>query len=228
MTKKQYREERELFRKAMIEGMARKYDQELDQYSEEVTCSENHLQKMSAIVQAHAISERRKAVKRKVVAALVAAALLALTACTVYANREEIKKLFVKVFDSRFQLSYEEEELEDDKSLAERYTLGYVPSGYVLVSEQQTVLVNKSTWVDSQNNCIILRQSFWNGTSYSVDSETGETLAYVFDGIEVYYRANITHMYIWNDGTYSFSLASTMPISGEELKQMIEGLIAVK
>lgn len=227
MTKKQYREERELFRKAMIEGMARKYDQELDQYSEEVTCSENHLQKMSAIVQAHAISERRKAVKQKVVAALVAAALLALTACTVYANREEIKKLFVKVFDSHFLLSYEEEELGNDKSLAERYTLGYVPSGYTIESEQQTVLVNKSTWIDQQNNRIVLRQSSWDGTSYSVDSEAGESLAYVFNGIEVYYRLNDAHTYIWNDGIYSFILASTESFSEMELRSMIEGLIVV-
>lgn len=228
MTKKQYREERELFRKAMIEGMARKYDQELEKYPGEVTCSENHLQKMSAIVQAHAISERRKAVKRKVVAALVAAALLALTACTVYANREEIKKLFVKVFDSHLQLAYEEEELEDDESLLERYTLGYVPSGYVLVSEQQSRVVNKITWCDSQNNRITFRQSSWDGTSYSVDSEVGESLAYVFNGIEVYYRVNITHMYIWNDGNHSFSLTSTMPISEEELHQMIGGVVEIK
>ena len=227
MTRKQYREERELFRKAMIEGMARKYDQELEKYPGEVTCSENHLQKMSAIVQAHAISERRKAVKRKVVAALVAVALLALTACTVYANREEIKKLFVKVFDSRFQLSYEEEELEDDKSLAERYTLGYVPEGYVLELEQQTVLVNKSTWIDQQNNRIVLRQSSWDGTSYSVDSEVGESLAYVFDGVEIYYRLNDVHTYIWNDGTYSFVLASSESFSESELKPIIEGLIVI-
>lgn len=224
MTKKQYREERELFRKAMIEGMARKYDQELEKYPGEVTCSENHLQKMSAIVQAHAISERRKAVKRKVVAALVAAALLALTACTVYANREEIKKLFVKVFDSHLQLAYEEEELEDDKSLAERYTLGYVPSGYVLVSEQQSRVVNKITWCDSQNNQIIFRQSSWNGTNYSVDSESGESLAYIFDGTEVYYRLNDVHTYIWNDGKYAFVLLSSLSFSESDLKQIIEGM----
>ena len=228
MTKKQYREERELFRKAMIEGMARKYDQELEKYPGEVTCSENHLQKMSAIVQAHAISERRKAVKRKVVAALVAAALLALTACTVYANREEIKKLFVKVFDSHLQLAYEEEELEDDKSLLERYTLSYLPNGYKFESEQQSLTANKATWVDSRNNYIKFHQSFWDGIHYSVDSESGESLAYVFNGIEVYYRANNTHMYIWNDGIYSFSLASTIPIPEEELKRMIEGLVATK
>lgn len=228
MTKKQYREERELFRKAMIEGMARKYDQELDQYSEEVTCSENHLQKMSAIVQAHAISERRKAVKRKVVAALVAAALLALTACTVYANREEIKKLFVKVFDSHLQLAYEDAGEVVDQPLTERYTLGYVPYGYELEWEQKFVFVNRSQWINSDGETISFRQSYWDGANYTIDSESGETTALIIGQTEIYYRSDDLHTYVWNDGKYSYVLTSSAILAEDELNLILNGIVVSK
>ena len=225
MIKKQCQKERELFRQALIEAMANKYDKELEKCPEEIECSENHTQKMSAIVHAHAISERRKALKRKLIAAFVAAALLVLTACTVYANREEIKKTFVRIFDSYLQLSYEESGAEKDQPISEQYTLGYVPDGYKLDYKQEHLFESKSHWKNSSGDFISLHQSRWDGTICSIDFESGESLSYVVNGKEIYYRHNDVHTYIWNDGTYSFVLTSSIAFSESDLQQIIEGLV---
>lgn len=222
--KKDISEERALFSQALREGLARKFEAELAQCPETIQCSEEHLRKMNEIIEGHARAARLARLKRRIVAAMVAAALLVLTACTAYAYRGEIKEIFVKMREAYIKLFYDEAGSESDDEITVHYTLGYVPEGYELVNEIRGMSVGKYTWSDENGNSIIFEQLVWDGTIYTIDSETGETTMIVCGTTEVYYRITQIHTYIWNDGTYSFKLSVPQPLSEGELELFLSGM----
>jgi hypothetical protein len=99
-----------------------------------------------------------------------------------------------------------------------------VPEGYELVNEIRGMSVGEYIWSDENGNSIIFEQLVWDGTIYSIDSETGETTMIVCGTMEVYYRATQLHTYIWNDGTYSFKLSVPQPLSEGELELFLSGM----
>ena len=223
--KKEISEERALFCQALIEGLARKYEEELAQCPELIPCSEEHLRKMNDIVEGHAKSVKQVKVKRRITALLLAAALLLLTACTVYAYRGEIKKIFAKIRDTYIWLSYDDSEDAMDALISEHYTLGYVPDGYEFIDEASLKSVERTRWENLDGDYLILEQSVWDGTRYSVDSEIGEATTLVCGESEVYYRVTHIHMYVWNDGTYSFIFMSSAPLSYDILELILAGIV---
>ena len=226
--KKKMSEERALFCQAICEGLVQKYEAEMALCPEHVQCSEVHLRKMNEIIEGHARAARIARMKQRIAAAMVAAALLVLTACTVYAYRGEIKELFVKMREAYIKLFYDEAGSESDGKITEYYTLGYVPEGYELVHEMQGISVGEYTWSDGAGNSIVFEQFMWDGTIYSVDSETGETTMIVCGTMEVYYRVTKLHTYIWNNGTYSFMLTASRPLSLEELEKILESVAVIE
>ena len=214
-------EERALFRRALCEGLARKYEEALAAYPEPVPCSEEHLRRMNAIIESHARSVKQAKYKRRLTALLLAAALLLLTACAAYAYRGEIKEILVKMREEYIKLSYDEPESNNDTKITLHYTLGYVPEGYDLIEELQGWSIGKHKWSNRNGNYIVLEQFLWDGTVYSIDSEKGETTIIVCGSIEVYYRIAQLHTYIWNDGTYSFKISVSHPLSTNELERLI-------
>ena len=123
--------DRELFRRALQEAFIRKFDRELEDCPFSTTCSEAHTRRMQEILAQSSRAERRRDRRKWVVALLVAAALL-LTACTVYAYREEIRAYIERVFSTHITITYvEETDGEYVDKLDERYTLDYAGRIYV-------------------------------------------------------------------------------------------------
>ena len=221
-------EERALFRRALCEGLARKYEEALAAYPEPIPCSEEHLRKMTAIIESHTRSVKQAKYKRKLTALLLAAALLLLTACAAYAYRGEIKEILVKMQEEYIGLCYDEPESISDEKITVSYTLGYVPEGYELIDTASLPAIERATWKNSVGDYFILEQSIWDGTTYSVDSEIGKSTIIDCNGRKVYYRITQLHTYIWNNGTYSFKLSVSHSLSRNELEMLLVGMKEVQ
>jgi cell division protein FtsL len=224
MKRKDLSEERALFRQALSEGLAMKYAYELAQCPEPIQYSAEHLCKMEAVIASHASSEKKVKIKHRIVVALVAAVLLLLTACAAYTYRREIKKLFVKIYETSIELFYEDEDMPD-KMISEYYTLSYVPDGYELTEMVRLASVGSEMWSTVDGEYIALEQYIWDGASYTIDAEIGDSSIINYKNIEVYYRATLLHTYIWNDGTYSFMLTTSTMLADDEIELIIDGLI---
>lgn len=215
------REERDLFRQAVTEAFIRKFDRELEDCPFSADCSEAHVSRMEAIMDAGIEAARRKKRKSWVVALLVAAALL-LTACTVYAYRGEIREFIEKAYEERVRVTYYDAEQEPvGDVITEYYTLGYVPEGYVLESEQRYPAVNRSKWINQQGDYLTFEQHVLDGSNYSMDSEYGQTNVIICGEITVYCLITNNSCYTWNDGTYAYRIYSSEIFSDDELAQIV-------
>ena len=215
------REERDLFRQAVTEAFIRKFDSELEDCPFDGTCSVEHVSRMEAIMTdgLKAIQSRKR--KSWVVALLVAAALL-LTACTVYAYRGEIREFIEKVYEERIRVTYYDAEQEPvGDIITEYYTLGYVPEGYVLESEQRYPAANRIKWINDENDFIDFEQHILDGSNYSMDSEYGQASVIVCGEINVYCLISDITCYTWNDGMYGYKIYSSVKLSDDELTRMI-------
>lgn len=220
--------DRDLFRKAVTEAFVRKFERELEDCPFTADCSAEHIRAMEAIVAGGIKAAQRKNRRKWVVTLLVAAALL-LTACTVYAYRGEIRAFIEKVYEERIRVSYydAEQEIEGDV-ITEFYTLGYVPEGYVLESEHKFPAVNRSKWVNNENDFINFEQHILDGSNYSMDSEYGQANVIICGEFEVYCSISDTSYYTWNDGAYAYKIWSSEILSEDELARMISELQIVQ
>ena len=213
--------DRDLFRQALKEAFIRKFDRELENCPFSADCSEEHVSKMEAIVENSARAEDRKKRRKWIVALLVAAALL-MTACTVYAYRGEIREFVEKVYDEHIRVTYYDADQHlQTGNITEYYTLGYVPEGYELVSEECFLFTNKAKWMNQQGNYIVFEQRIPDGSNYYMDSEYGQISIVIIEDCEVYCMISDISFYTWNDGTYIYQIRSTDKISDDDLAQMI-------
>lgn len=216
--------ERDLFRKAVTEAFVRKFDRELTDCPFSADCSETHVRRMEAIMADGLKVIQRRKCKNWVVALLVAAALL-LTACTVYVYRGEIRAYIERVYEERIRVTYYDPDNEIEYSIiTEYYTLGYVPEGYVLESEQRFPTVNNCSWKNKQGNYIFFEQHILDGFNTSMDSENGQPSVIICEEFEVYCLIAEVSTYMWNDGMYAYKIRSSEKISDDELVQIISGL----
>lgn len=224
MMEKVNRTDRELFRKALTEAFIRKFDRELEDCPFSADCSAEHVSKMEAIVADGIKAAQKKKRKTWIVALLVAAAVL-MTACTVYAYRGEIRDFIEKVYEERIRVTYYDADEEPKADIiTEFYTLGYVPEGYVLESEQRFPFSNISNWINEQGGFIILEQHTLEGFNASMDSEHGQTSVIICGKYEVYCLISDTSHYTWNDGAYAYQIRSSEKLSDDELTRIISGL----
>lgn len=220
--------DRDLFQQALKEAFIRKFDRELENCPFSADCSEEHLSKMEAIVENSARAEDRKKRRKWIVALLVAAALL-LTACAVYAYRGEIREFVEKVYEERIRVSYYDAEQEPEAStITQFYTLGYVPEGYVLESEQYWANMSSAIWINEQGQYIILEQHILNGANFTIDSEQGQVDVVFCENIKVYCQIADISCYTWNDGRYVYKISTSKKMSNDELTYLVSGLKLAK
>ena len=217
--------DRELFRKALIEVFAEKYDNALAKSDDDVVCSEAHMRAMEEIVAQAVRSGQKKNRRRWLITLLVAAALL-LSACTVYAYRGEIRGFVEKVYDEYVHVTYRDsDEVGWEGEIEEPYTLGYVPDGYELVEQVSRTFLNKYMWETPDGDVLVFEQCDLSGVSFLMDSAGGNTNMLINSGHEIYCWFDDTAVYVWNDGQYAYRINSPYLISDDELTKLINGLV---
>ena len=220
--------DRDLFGQALVEAFVRKFDRELENCPFSADCSEEHVSKMDAIIAGAVRVEQSKKRRKWIVALLVAAALL-LTACTVYAYRGEIREFVEKVYEERIRVTYfDADQHLQTGNIAEFYTLGYVPEGYVLESELYLAGMNRTRWANEQGQYIILEQHILNGANFTIDSEQGQVDVVFCENIKVYCQIADISCYTWNDGRYVYKISTSKKMSNDELTYLVSGLKLAK
>ena len=213
----------ELFKQAISEGLSERFDSVVKKCTDEIVCSEKHKIAMRTIVYGKIDTKRSWSPKmRRIIAILVAAALL-LTSCGII-FRNEIREIFEDVCDFFIAVTYTEDN-SNNTVIDEVYELGYLPEGYSLNAEIIRPVGVQYEFISKNGDYIWFDQKTIDGTDFYVDSESGYTQISEIQDYAVYYRnINSKHVYVWNDGKYSFKLSSVNLITNEELLLILEGV----
>ena len=209
----------EVFKQAISEGLSQKLDSVVDSCSEEIACSERHKLAMRTIVYGKVDTKRTLSPKmRRIIAILVAAALLLTSCAIIFRNeiREMFEEFFVKITCSNS---------EDGKVIEEVYELGYLPEGYTLDIENVRPIRAQYKYTNENGDYIWFEQKCIDGTDFVVDNEDGYSQISEIPNYEIYYRyANNNYVYVWNDYKYSMFIRSNLKLSTSELISILEGL----
>ena len=218
-----YHTERELFGKALLEGITEKFREELEESKENKICSSEHYNKISNII-GHKIRKNNNFRKRTLIAIIVAAVLL-LSGCTIYIYRNEIRDFIVEIYESFIKVSYDEDGQSEGEYIKEYYALSYVPDGFELINEDKTPLMVLYEWENQSKNSLKFEQFLLDGSNFYLDNEEGYTSVIEYKEFTIYYHSTDTnYKFIWNDGYYIMVLSSSIPISEENLYQIIDGV----
>ena len=222
--------DRMLLRQALTQAFTEKFEEELAGCGMTAACSEEHTRRMEALIRRYARAERRKTAGKWIAAILVAAALL-LTVITVGAHYKEIKAFFEKIYEEYIHLTFDSgEQVPENVVLDKRYTLGYVPEGYTLQQAQTAGQTNYYQWKNAEREYIVFEQYEILHFSVFLDSEDGETTTIHCSGTEVYCRVHGTGAckYIWNDGEYAYTLATSKALPEDILNRILSGIRATE
>lgn len=215
-----------MLRQAFVEAFVRKYEGILSECGETAVCSEAHTRRMQEIIIQGEQRARRKD-RRKWIAALLVAAALLLSACSVYAYRDEIRRFIVQVYDECIKVSFNSGEKPPQAGTPfEHCSVSYVPDGYVLTEERCLQIVTMYEWTNAEGDYIKFEQGPVDKAHYSVDNQTGETTLVQCGEYTVYCRSGgDVNVYIWNDGKYAFIMTSAKALSEEDLTRIIESIV---
>ena len=210
----------ELFKQAISEGLSEKFDSVVDSCTEKIVCSKKHNIPMRTIIYGKAAAKRTCSPKmKKLIAILVAAALL-LTSCgIIFRNeiREAFEEFFVKLTCSG--------EGTASNTIEEVYELTYLPAGYKLTDKKARPMRVKWEYTNENNEKIKFEQHVLDDSEFTVDSESGYSQIKGIEEYDVYYRKNIEqNVYIWSDDKYSLLINSSIELSNEEIKKIIDGI----
>ena len=213
----------EVFKQAISEGLSQKLDSVVDSCTEEIVCSKRHKLAMRTIVYGKVDTKRTLSPKmRRIIAILVAAALL-LTSCGII-FRNEIREIFEDICDFFVAVTYTEESF-NNTVIDEVYELGYLPEGYYTEEEVIAPLCTQYKYVNESGDYIWFEQKIIDGTDFVVDNEDGYSQISEIPNYEIYYRyANNNYVYVWNDYKYSMFIRSNLKLSTSELISILEGL----
>lgn len=216
--------QRDTFKKALFEAMSEKYDDELSNIDSEqkIICSKKHYLKLSNILGFN-VGNTKKISKRILVGILIAALLL--TGCAAYIYRNEIKELFVEIYEKHMRLTYDNDSKTTmDNNVLIPYKADYVPEGYELVKESISPIHASYEWQDSDGNVLILHQQGFDSAGFYFDVEHGADEIIIYEQYKIYCRKYDGAFFcIWNDGDYALSLDSTVEFSQDELLKIIKG-----
>lgn len=212
----------ELFKQAVSEGLSQKLDSIVDSCTEEIVCSKRHELAMRTIVRGKVDNKRTLSPKmRRIIAILVAAALI-LTSCGII-FRNEIREIFEDICDFFVAVTYTEESF-NDTVIDEVYELGYLPDGYFLDDKAVSHTTAKFNYTNRQGDLIKFEQRVLDGSDLTIDSESGYSKIVEVQEHNVYYRYTDKHYnYIWND-KYTFQIKSNLRLPAEEIVLILDGL----
>lgn len=212
----------ELFKQALSEGLSNRIDQELEACTAKVSPSLKHRLAMRAILRGKAYNTKPLSPRaRKVIAILVAAALL-LTSCAVI-YRDEIRGFIEEVSEHFTKLSHSDE-TNDGEMIEEIYEFTYLPEGYVLERTMSNPLLNKAIYCNSNGDRIIIEQSELSNSRFFVDNEDCVLILSV-DTYDVYHvLSGDFYTYLWNDGKYAILISSDVALPNKELISIVKGV----
>ena len=211
-----------LLKRAIIQGISERADQELSESEKSIGCSDAHLQKMSEIL-GFDVPKSQMVRKHKIIAvAIILAAALAIGSLTAYGYREQIREFFIRVFEEYIVLEFKGEQVQG--GVAEHYQVGYIPDGYRLTKEELSTMETYYEWQNAEGQILSFNQQTLNA-EFRYDNEHGEVMIVEHNGLQIYciqYKDALS--YTWNDGKYAMNIYDRTLLHIEEILKMIESI----
>ena len=214
-----------LLQQAIFDGICQKYGEELAENTENADCSKKHIAKMRKLLKLFrggvANSKRHR---RAWIAALLAAAVL-LAGCSAYIFREEALDFVVMIYKNNILISYDKQENENNQTVKDIYSVGYMPEGYELkIDISNPGLVNRD-WENADGSSIRFEQYSLTNSSIHLNGEDGETTVFEHGEREIYCRRYTdSRYYIWIDRPYYLMLSVQGNVPEEEILRIIDGI----
>jgi len=144
---------------------------------------------------------------RRAASILIAVGVLFGLSAGVYAAREPIVTFLTEVKEKYTEFFFREEDVAKAPARIETvYTLGFVPEGYELESEQVWDEHIKYTWKNADGNLINFTQGVLDG-KMMIDNETEEVLTFSIGEQQIFATEKYgTKIYFWNTNDYSYDL----------------------
>ena len=214
----------ELFKQAINEGLSNKFDSVANGYTDRIVCSEKHSIAMRTIVYGKTDTKKVWSPRMKRVVAILVAIAILLTSCG-FIFRNEIRDFVENVYEFFVTITYTEEDSEGNR-LKDIYDLTYIPKGYHLEENTISPASIRYKFVNSNGDIIWFVQSVLDGTYFVIDVENGYTQIKNIKGYDVYYRyTDQSNIYIWNNGEYTIRIKSTVELPIDELILIIDGIV---
>ena len=222
-----YQEQKNMFGQAVMQGIVQKFQQELLTSDEDGTCSALHLDAMRRITLGKKKPKKKMPPRKKWMIVIAAALALLLAGCAVYVNREEIKGFFVQVYKEFSDVSFDTSTDTQESNGEVVYQFEYIPEGYVFKDEIKNPLVTQYRWVDENNREIIFLQQDKHSAVFLFDAEHSDHEIIDYGGYSIYCKESENLCaYLWTDGVYALKLDFFMPNARDEMKKMIDHMVA--
>ena len=215
--------EREMFKKAICEGLIRRYEHDIDNWQESAECSINHQVRMKQIIsRKYERQLKLKSSRKKIIIAIIAAALVLLTGCTLYIYRNEIGN-FIETIYQDFGNIRHKDAMDESANIEREYQMTYVPEGYELVSKKSRPTFVLYEWADKEGNYINFTQTLIGQAFFGFDFEDGKSE--IISRYNIYHReSNGVHFYLWENDIYVISLYSSTDLGENELIKIVDGI----
>lgn len=211
-----------LFKNALLEAMANKYENQLAQCKEDDICSNAHLAKLEKILHIRTLPRSPLSRHKKILFAGILVAALLFSTLTVFAHRGEIRGFVEKIYEHFTQISFEDNQKH---TIIECYTLSYVPEGFSPDGKSVTDTMAIYRWKNSEGAIITFTQTLAGNSFLGVNNEDGQSEIIEHSGLQIYASTfEYGGTYVWSDDNYAFKLSTTAPITNEELKLIIDGV----
>ncbi len=212
----------DLLKSAILEGVDAKYKKILANSKVDATCTDAHHQKLDVILGFDTRWVHKRHKSKTIVTVILIAAIIGIACLTTYAYRNQIRELFLQIFDDAILLEYPGE--QPTGPVVEIYQVTYIPDGYEIIKEQEDLMGVYREWHDASGNLIIFRQMPINSL-IGIDGEEGSSSLIQHGELQIYCREkNGIHRYFWNDGKYAMNIVDEGGHSLDVILKMIDSI----
>lgn len=212
------------FADALCEALSEKYSEELSACGCDASCTPGHYKKMSAILGIR-VGKTARSVKKTVWALILAAALL-LASCAAYVYRREIGGFFEKVYEDFITIESNGRHTDGSARTGKwSVDVGYVPSGYTLVRQDNRGVSISQNYVDVSGRKLNITVYSSGGTSLFLNPGDEPASVATVGNTDVYcHGAKKMYSYAWRVGEAAVILRTYYKLTPDELECIVTGV----
>ncbi len=210
---------------AIIEGMAQRLEEEINECCETTVCTPSHYEKLSKILGITVAAPNKKIIRmKKIILAVSVALALILVGCGAMVFKSEIGEFMESIQGETGMIEYAGSKSGLPETIETVYDFEYVPEGFSLKKMVENPMIISRTWYNDEGNYIGCKQMTFGANTIKV-SATGEVDELKFGDICVYYRQTEDGVvYLWEYDGYCFSLTSSLNIMPDEFEPILDGI----
>lgn len=218
-------ENKELFKRALIDARLRKAEQITESDREEVTLSVDHQQKMRFIL--GSTDRKQKSTAKRLTIALLATAMTAVAAIAIFVNRENIAHFAQENIIALFRDETPDKDNEgahtERPQAFEVHMLSYVPEGFEVVSSSSSATSASTHWQkDSTQSYIIFKQGLIGDPDFAYDETEGQYEEVTLGNVKIVcIYSDASCSFIWSYKGYSYKIECSNDLPFDEISKMI-------